>query len=163
MKSFHLSACVVALVVGAFIVFLRKGNKVHRSLGRLYVGATMAYAVSSFFMYPSTGRFTPFHAISIQSAMLVVSGVALSRVLRSTVPDWQVWHLRFMLYSYVALVVTGLRFTLPYVLPGSRIWPVVVFVALPLCSWGWVERRVVPHWRTKSRPAFRPPASGFEF
>ena len=134
----------------------------HRILGRIYVGATVAYAASSFFMYPSTGRFTPFHAISIQSVMLVIGGVALPRVLRGRVPDWRIWHLRFMLYSYVALAVTGLRFTLPYVLAGSRIWPVVVFVAVPLCSWAWIERRVVPNWRASSRPIVRPPGSGLE-
>lgn len=162
MTSLHLGACVVALVVGAFVAFMRKGTKLHRVLGRLYVGATVTYAISSFFMYPSTGRLTFFHAMSIQSAMLVFGGVALSRLLRIAVPDWRVWHLRLMLYSYVALVATGLRFTLPYVRPGSRIWPAIVFVVVPICSWGWVERRVVPHWRTGPRPAFRPPASRLE-
>jgi uncharacterized membrane protein len=162
MTALHVGACAVALVVGALVAFMGKGSHRHRVLGRVYVGATMTYAISSFFMYPSTSRLTFFHSISIQNAMLVAGGVALSRLLRIAVPAWRVWHLRFMLYSYVALVVTGLRFTLPYVLPGNRIWPAIVFVVVPICSWGWVERRVVPHWRTGSRPALRPPASRLE-
>lgn len=152
MNLLHLSACAAALVVGAIVAWLPKGTDLHRFLGRLYVGATVAYAGASFFMYPSTGRFTPFHAVSIQSVVLVGGGLALARVLRRRVRDWRVWHLRFMLYSYVALVVTGLRFALPYVATAGRIGPVVMFVALPLCSWIWIERGVVPRWRARPGP-----------
>ena len=162
MTALHVGACAVALAVGAILAVMRKGSQLHRGLGRVYVGATITYAISSFLMVPSTGGLTVFHAISIQNAMLVAGGVALSRHLRESVPAWRVWHLRFMLYSYVALVVTGLRFTLPYVLPGSSMWPAFVFTMVPICSWGWVEWRVVPHWRTGSGAALHPPASRLE-
>ena len=162
MTALHVGACAVALAVGAILAVMRKGSQLHRGLGRVYVGATITYAISSFLMVPSTGGLTVFHAISIQNAMLVAGGVALSRHLRESVPAWRVWHLRFMLYSYVALVVTGLRFTLPYVLPGSSMWPAFVFAVVPICSWGWVEWRVVPHWRTGSGAALHPPASRLE-
>jgi hypothetical protein len=38
---------------------------------------------------------------------------------------------------------------LPYLPPGNQLVPVVAFVGLPLCSWFWIERRVVPRWRAK--------------
>ena len=147
MTTAHVNACLLALVVGGILAFARKGTPRHRLLGYIYVAATCGYAASSFFMYESTGQFTFFHAISIQNVVLVVGGVTFSRLLRGRVRNWPVWHLRLMLYSYLSLVVTGLRFTLPYVLPGRRIWPFLVFVVLPLCSWRWIERRVVPAWR----------------
>jgi hypothetical protein len=120
----------------------------HRALGSVYVGATFLYCSSSFFMYPSTGRLTPFHLIAIQNLVLVSCGVALPRFLRQRLTDWYAWYLRLMLYSYVALVATGFRFALPY-FPHSRVVPIIVFVVLPLGSWIWIERRLVPSWHVR--------------
>lgn len=47
-----------------------------------------------------------------------------------------------MAYSYIALIVTGVRFALPY-LPQNRAVPTLVFVAVPFSSWIWIERRFV--------------------
>ena len=147
MTTVHVGACLLALVAGALAAFARKGEFVHIVAGRLYVGATLIYGVSSFFLYPSTGQFTPFHAISIQNVAMVAVGIALPRLLKHRVKAWRIWHLRLMLYSYVALVVTGLRFAMPYGPPGNRVLPGLAFMVLPLCSWLWIERRVVPRWR----------------
>jgi hypothetical protein len=56
-----------------------------------------------------------------------------------------------MAYSYIALVVTGFRFLLPY-FPQNRAVPLLVFVALPVGSWIGIERRLVPHWRARFAP-----------
>src|SRR5262245_21123664 len=151
MTRVHLIACVAAIIVGAMVLARPKGTFVHRALGFVYVGATFAYCGSSFFMYPSTGRLTPFHLISIQNLVLVSCAVSLPRFLRHRFRSWYAWHLRLMVYSYIALVVTGLRFVLPY-FQQSRVVPILVFVALPLGSWMWIERRVVPHWRARFAP-----------
>jgi len=154
MTTIHLIACVAAIIVGAIVLVRPKGTAVHRALGFVYVGATFAYCGSSFFMYPSTGRLTPFHLISIQNLVLVSCGVSLPRYLRHRFANWYAWHLRLMLYSYIALVATGFRFVLPY-FPRNRVVPIFVFVVAPLASWIWIERRVLPHWhaRLASRPA----------
>ena len=55
-----------------------------------------------------------------------------------------------MLYSYVALVATGLRLALPYVKGIGRAGPLIVFTLVPLCGWWWIERRVV---RRLARPS----------
>ena len=148
MTRVHLIACVAAIIVGAIVVVRPKGTAVHRALGAVYVGATFAYCGSSFFMYPSTGRLTPFHLISIQNLVLVSCGVALPRFLRQRFRSWYAWHLRLMVYSYIALVVTGFRFLLPY-FPQNRLIPILAFIALPLGGWIWIERRVVPQWRAR--------------
>jgi len=147
MTMIHVGACLLALGAGALAAFVRKGELVHIVAGRVYVGATLIYAVSSLFLYPSTGQFTPFHAISIQNVAMVAAGMALPRLLKHRVKIWRIWHLRLMLYSYIALVVTGLRFAMPYGAPGNRVLPGLAFMVLPLCSWFWIERRVVPRWR----------------
>jgi uncharacterized membrane protein len=71
MTSVHLIACVTAIIVGAMVLVRPKGTALHRALGFVYVVATFGYCGSSFFMYPSTGRLTPFHLISIQNLVLV--------------------------------------------------------------------------------------------
>lgn len=147
MKMVHLGACLLALAAGAFAAIARKGTFAHIMMGRVYVGATFIYCVSSFFLYPSTGQFTPFHAISIQNAAMVAGGIALPRLLKHLVTTRRIWQLRLMLYSYVALVVTGLRFAMPYAPSGNRVLPGLVFMILPACSWFWIERFVVPRWR----------------
>jgi uncharacterized membrane protein len=153
MTGVHLIACVAAIIVGAMVLVRPKGTAIHRALGFAYVVATFTYCGSSFFMYPSTGRLTPFHLISIQNLMLVSCGVSLPRFLRHRIPRWYAWHLRLMAYSYIALVVTGFRFVLPY-FPQNRVIPILVFVALPLGSWFWIER--IGHYGMV-RIAFRTP------
>jgi uncharacterized membrane protein len=156
MTTIHLIACVAAILVGAVVLVRPKGTASHRALGLVYVGATFAYCVSSFFMYPSSGRPTPFHLISIQNLVLVSCGVSLPRFWRHRFPTWYAWHLRLMLYSYVALVVTGFRFVLPYV-PHNRTVPILVFVGLPLGSWIWMERRLLPYWHARLAPRSETP------
>jgi uncharacterized membrane protein len=154
----HLAGCIAALLLGGLVAWLPKGTPVHRLLGWCYVLATVVYAGSALTIFPSTGHFTPFHAIAVQSFALVGLGIGAARAMsrRSTV--WRIWHLRFMLYSYVALAATGLRFGLPY-LAGGRAGPILVFTVVPACSWWWIEHRVVKRWRT--RPPVPRPSSGF--
>lgn len=105
-------ACVAAIIAGAIVIVLPKGALAHRGLGFLYAAATLAYRGSAFFIY-SAGKLTPFHLISIQNFMLVSCGVSLPRLVARRLRAWYVWHIRLMLYSYVALVVTGFRFAFP--------------------------------------------------
>lgn len=146
----HLLACAAALVAGACAALLPKGRPAHRSAGQVYVASTVVYCLSSFFIYTSTGQLTVFHAVSVQNLALVSAGMAMSRLMRHRAPDWRVWHLRFMAYSYVALVATGLRFALPLVSGGGRsVVAILVFVVAPVGAWLWVERALVAKWRPR--------------
>ena len=145
----HLFACAAALVAGACAGLLPKGRPAHRSAGQLYVVATVVYCLSSFFIYTSTGQLTFFHAVSVQNLALVSAGMAMPRLMRHRAPNWRVWHLRFMAYSYVALVATGLRFALPLVSGGGRsVVAILAFVVVPVGAWVWVERALVATWRS---------------
>lgn len=153
MIDVHLLACAAALVAGACAALLPKGRPAHRSAGQLYVVSTVVYCVSSFFIYTSTGQLTFFHAVSVQNLALVSAGMAMPRLMKQRAPDWRVWHLRFMAYSYVALVATGLRFALPLVSGGGRsVVAILAFVVVPLGVWLWVERALVATWRPLRMP-----------
>lgn len=153
MVDVHLLACTAALVAGACAAVLPKGRPAHRRAGQLYVLSTVVYCLSSFFIYTSTGHLTFFHAVSVQNLALVSAGLAMPRVMKPRAPEWRVWHLRFMAYSYVALVVTGLRFALPLVSGGGRsVVAILAFVVVPVGAWLWVERALVSKWRPLRMP-----------
>ena len=158
----HVAGTVAALLVGGLVAWLPKGTATHRALGWCYLLATVVYAVSALRIFPSTGHFTPFHAIAIQSIALVAMGAGTARARLSGFTAWRVWHLRFMLYSFVALVVTGLRFGLPYLAPAGRAAPIVIFTVVPACCWWWIERRVVPRWRPRRAVSLAPPVNRSE-
>ena len=71
----HLAGCIAALLLGGLVAWLPKGTPVHRLLGWCYVLATVVYAGSALTIFPSTGHFTPFHAIAVQSFALVGLGI----------------------------------------------------------------------------------------
>lgn len=153
MVELHLFACAAAVVAGACAALLPKGRPAHRGAGQLYVVSTVVYCLSSFFIYTSSGQLTFFHVVSVQNLALVSAGMAMPRMKRHTAPNWRVWHLRFMAYSYVALVVTGLRFALPLVPGGSRsVAATLAFVVVPVAAWLWVERAVVAKWSPRRMP-----------
>lgn len=139
MTTLHIAACAAALAAGALVFSAKKGTRLHRRVGWIYVASTVVYALSSFGIPTQDGGFTFFHAISLQSLILVTLGVAANRLgpIR-----WRAWHIRTMAFSYVALVATGLRFTLP-VLGIGRLGPLLIFSVFPAVAWLSIERRFV--------------------
>ena len=58
---FHSLACIVSILVGAFVLAGRKGTPLHRSAGRWYVYAMIAANLASFGVYHfDIARFVPF-------------------------------------------------------------------------------------------------------
>jgi uncharacterized membrane protein len=55
----HTLACIVALLVGGWILLQPKGTAQHRALGRLYVGAAIAANLSVFAIYHFDVQFYP--------------------------------------------------------------------------------------------------------
>ena len=159
MVDVHLLACASALVAGACAALLPKGRPAHRRAGRLYVVSTVVYCLSSFFIDTPTGHLTFFHVVAVQNLALVSAGMAMPRLRTHRAPNWRVWHLRFMAYSYVALVATGLRFALPLVSGAGRsVVAIVAFVVVPVGAWLWVERALVATWRPPRMPEAEKPA-----
>jgi uncharacterized membrane protein len=113
----HAFVALAALVLGALQLFRKKGDRPHRTLGRIWVGLMAIVALSSFFIWTIRlwGLFSPIHLISIFTLVMLWRGVAFAR--RHDIRS----HRRTMQFTYVlALVVTGL-FTF---LPGRTMYQV---------------------------------------
>jgi uncharacterized membrane protein len=106
----HAVVAFVALLLGAVQLSRRKGDWLHRMLGRTWVGLMAVVALSSFFIWTIrlVWLFSPIHLISIFTLVMLWVGVQAAR--RGNIKH----HMRTMEYLYfLALVVTGLLTFLP--------------------------------------------------
>ncbi len=71
----HVATVIPAAILGAWVLFGRKGTALHKALGRVWVALMFVTALSSFFVHELRliGVFSPIHVLSIVT--LVSCGV----------------------------------------------------------------------------------------
>tara|TARA_B110000858_G_scaffold89711_1_gene103698 strand:- start:10698 stop:11183 length:486 start_codon:yes stop_codon:yes gene_type:complete len=97
----HLATALLAVLIGALVIFTKKGTPRHKWIGRSYVALMFAVNLSAFLIYELFGGFGLFHWMAIFSLLSVLIGY-LAAWVRS--PGWQIWHAYFMSGSYVGLI-----------------------------------------------------------
>ncbi len=103
--SVHTALGVAALATGAFVLARRKGDGLHRVVGRVYAAAMVGLCVLSFGLRDTTPLFAgygPFHIAAVVSLVTVVAGVVVAWRRR---PGWLEGHYMWMAWSYVGLVM----------------------------------------------------------
>lgn len=149
----HTAAAVLALCSGLLVLSLRKGTIAHRRTGKIYVAAILVLCASSAFIHEINGELSIFHLITVQTLAFVGAGL-VALVLRDRLEHWYVWHLRFMLYSYVTLIVTGIAQAFEHLPLGTDLLNAIVFIQAPaVIGWALIEFRGLPHWRRTVAPA----------
>lgn len=115
----HAFAAISAFLLGAVVLFRRKGDRLHRIGGRIWVVLMLAVALSSFFIHTIRlwGIWSPIHLLSI--ATLLSLAYAVRRIHGGDV----VAHAAAMRTTYVGALIVAGAFTLA---PG-RIMNEVVF------------------------------------
>ena len=96
----HTLTCVTALLLGAFMMFSRKGTAVHRRAGRWYVGAMVVANLSAFGIIRN--GLDIFHGVA--AATLVVLVVGFVAASRQKVTAGAYLHPLGMIASYYSLV-----------------------------------------------------------
>jgi len=100
----HTLAAVLAFGLGGFVLFRRKGDRLHRIGGRIWVGLMLAVCLSSFFIHTIRmfGPWSPIHLLSVGTLFALWRGVTLARLRRIAK------HRLAMQLTYVgALVLAG--------------------------------------------------------
>ena len=101
----HAFAPILALVIGAALLWLVKSTARHRRLGYVWVGLMAVVAISGFFIYETRvlGPFSPMHLLSVLVLVTLWRGIRLAYGGKIKA------HRRAMiLLSCLALVLTGL-------------------------------------------------------
>jgi uncharacterized membrane protein len=118
----HVLFALLALVSGCSVLFLRKGNRLHRWIGRTYLFSMLGLNITALMDYELFGYFGPFHWMALFSLASVL--VAYRAVLRKA-PGWRYTHAYFMVGSYVGLLAATAAETASRV-PGWSFGPTVI-------------------------------------
>jgi uncharacterized membrane protein len=152
----HTVAAILAFLLGGIVLFRRKGDRLHRFGGRLWVGLMLAVAATSFFIHAIglVGIWSPIHLISVATFWLLARGVWLARAGR--IAD----HRAMMQQTYLgALVVAGAftfwpgRIMHAVFFEGPHPWMGVAAAAVLVAGIAFLMRRMVLEGRSRRRAA----------
>ncbi|MGB7335607.1 MAG: DUF2306 domain-containing protein [Salaquimonas sp.] len=147
----HMVAAVGALVLGAIVLWKKKGNRVHKLNGRIWVALMMVTALSGFFIHEIKvwGNFSPIHIFSIVTPISLLFAIYEAR--KGDIDG----HQRTMKATYIGgmLIAGGFTF-LPgrlnhEIFFGDRDWvglsPAMAFIlvfapALLVAAYYWRSR-----------------------
>ena len=106
----HALAAFAAVIIGAIQLWMRKGGRVHRIMGYIWVALMAIVALSSFFIHEIrlVGAFSPIHLLSIFTLWALYMAIRAAKDRRINA------HRRWMQNLYVmALLITGAFTFLP--------------------------------------------------
>ena len=106
----HALSALAAVIIGAIQLWMRKGGRVHRIVGYIWVALMATVALSSFFIHELrlVGAFSPIHLLSIFTLWSLYMAIRAAKELRINA------HRRWMQNLYVlALLITGAFTFLP--------------------------------------------------
>jgi uncharacterized membrane protein len=108
----HLSAILPSIPLGAVMLWRRKGDRLHRLLGRIWAALMGIAAVASFGLHGLTGHVGPIHILS------VITLVALPRAIWHARRGRIAEHRKTMTILYASLIAAGYFTLIPTRLLG---------------------------------------------
>ena len=102
--TIHVTAALVAIVLGAVVLLDAKGTLAHRMLGAGYVLAMLTVNLSTLGLYHMLGTVGPFHVLAAISFIVLMRGVVPLVRRRG---DWLGRHYRYMSGSYIGLLAAA--------------------------------------------------------
>ena len=109
----HLATVIPAVPLGAYVLWSRKGDAMHKRLGRVWAAMMLITAIDSFWVRGMTGAIGPIHFFS--AVTLVSIPLAIYHIRNGNIAA----HKRAMTFTYIGLCVAGLYAMVPGRLVGS--------------------------------------------
>lgn len=98
----HLAAACLAMLLGAAVLFLPKGTRLHKRIGYAYALAMLTVNATAFAIYYLWGRFGVFHWFAVLSTGTLLAGMLPMFLFRNRLKALG-WHLGFMYWSVIGL------------------------------------------------------------
>ncbi|PPK87627.1 putative membrane protein DUF2306 [Neolewinella xylanilytica] len=98
----HFLSALLALVTGAFVLYLPKGSSTHRRIGYVYAVTMIVMLITAFLIYALFGTFGPFHWLAVVSTLTLIGGM-VPVLLRRPAANYLLYHFSFMYWSVVGL------------------------------------------------------------
>jgi uncharacterized membrane protein len=108
----HLATILPAVPIGAMVLLRRKGDRLHRILGRVWAALMLIAAIASFGIRELMGHLSPIHILS------VITLIAIPRAIWDARNGRIGRHRRTMTIVYASLVVAGYFTLIPTRLLG---------------------------------------------
>lgn len=94
----HIILGFLSLISGRFVFFIKKANRKHKLVGRVYVLAMLGLNLTSFGIYKLFGGWGFFHWMAIASLIPLIAGYIAIRYKNINA------HYYFMCWSYIGLL-----------------------------------------------------------
>ena len=98
----HLTAAIMALITGTWILAANKGTLIHRAVGYVYIVSMLMMLVTAFMIYRLFGGFGIFHVFAVISSITLLGGM-IPAIRRKPEKSWLDWHFSFMYWSVLGL------------------------------------------------------------
>ena len=123
----HLVTALVALASGAWVLWARKGTRLHVRSGYVYLVSMVLLNGTALAKYDLTGGFNMFHAAAFGSSLTLAGAFAAAMIYRRTRDRRAIAaHGHLMIWSYfglfAALVAEVVTRALPFMLHGEGGW-----------------------------------------
>lgn len=107
--SFHFACAIGAIILGPIILFRRKGDKIHRWLGRLWSAMMAVIIISALSMYQMNGGPNLFHFFALVSLVTLSSALwAIWKFKATRKHAYLITHQHCMVWAYFGLFMAGL-------------------------------------------------------
>lgn len=144
----HVLAALAAMVVGIFVLSIKKGTRTHRFLGYLYFYLMLTLNGTAFMLYGLLGTFGPFHVAAIISLLTLLAGF-IPVIRRKPKSKWLMQHFTFMYFSIVGLYAAFVSETLTRI-PETPFYTMVLIASFLITLAGvMLYLKMRPQW-TKS-------------
>lgn len=103
----HLACALIALPLGAVVLWRPKGTATHKLLGRVWVVLMLVIAISSYWLRTLNGGFSFIHLLSVLTLVAIPLGIYEAR--RGNIRA----HVSRMRGVYIGLVIAGVFAMMP--------------------------------------------------
>lgn len=102
LTALHIASIIFAMVLGAWVLIVHKGDRRHRRMGRAYAISMLLVNATDFGIYRLFGGFGPFHVAAVISLLTLLAGMR-PVLLRKRSTEWYNTHMIFMYWSVLGL------------------------------------------------------------